>query len=321
MGVRTFFPSGRTRRWTTSFPPYAPAREEVLEAARLDAQACGSTKAVSPGDRTHPAAVPPTSPTLAPLPVSAASAAPAPSVAPIASATLPPLPALPASVSSPVSASLPPLPTATAPATSATSATSVPLPVPPVSPPVSPSALPSDGRAETSGEGAVTNVRRILRGRAPARPNSAAIAVFTAGATVALVTLVAFGTVLDQVWLMPPLVASAALVFGAPTLPLAQPRSVIGGQFLAALTGFAVLALAGSSTWAAAVAGGLALGVTALTRTPHSPAAATATIVVAQHPPMIPFLSVLVAATVILVIVGILVGRSRATSSYPTYWW
>ncbi|MEV4527539.1 HPP family protein [Streptosporangium sp. NPDC049304] len=176
---------------------------------------------------------------------------------------------------------------------------------------------PASGNDETT----ATDAWRGLRSRAPARPKTAAIAVFTAGATIALLTLVAFGTVLDQVWLMPPLVASAALVFGAPTLPLSQPRSVIGGQFLAALTGFAVLAVAGSSVWAAAVAGGLALGVTALTRTPHSPAAATATLVVAQQQPLVPFLPILVAATVILVLVGMLVGRSGVTPRYPTYWW
>ncbi|MER5626352.1 HPP family protein [Streptosporangium sp. NPDC002544] len=180
---------------------------------------------------------------------------------------------------------------------------------------------PTSGKAGMSDEIIATDAWRGLRSRAPARPKMAAIAVFTAGATIALVTLVAFGTVLDQVWLIPPLVASAALVFGAPTLPLAQPRSVIGGQLLAALTGFAVLAVAGSSVWAAAVAGGLALGVTALTRTPHSPAAATATVVVAQQQPLVPFLPILVAATVVLVLVGMLIGRSGVTPRYPTYWW
>ncbi|MGW0593228.1 HPP family protein [Streptosporangium sp. NPDC002607] len=180
---------------------------------------------------------------------------------------------------------------------------------------------PMSGKAGMSDETTATDAWQCLRSRAPARPKTAAIAVFTAGATIALVTLVAFGTVLDQVWLIPPLVASAALVFGAPTLPLAQPRSVIGGQLLAALTGFAVLAVAGSSVWAAAVAGGLALGVTALTRTPHSPAAATATVVVAQQQPLVPFLPILVAATVVLVLVGMLIGRSGVTPRYPTYWW
>ncbi|CAM5440330.1 hypothetical protein STANM309S_05000 [Streptomyces tanashiensis] len=86
------------------------------------------------------------------------------------------------------------------------------------------------------------------------------------------------GTLLHQPLLIPPLAASMALVAGT-DLPLSQPRSVLGGQLLSALTGFAVLAVAGPGLWGAAVAGGLALGVMMLARTPHSPAAATAVIV------------------------------------------
>nr|WP_051717469.1 HPP family protein [Streptomyces megasporus] len=160
-----------------------------------------------------------------------------------------------------------------------------------------------------------------MSSKAPARPRALTVAVATAGSVVALVLLVAIGTGLDQVWLIPPLAASSALVFGAPALPLAQPRSVVGGQLLSALTGFAVLAVAGSSAWGAAVAGGLALGVMMLARTPHSPAAATAVIVVAQSPEPALFLVLLAAASTVLVLVGVAVGRLRATTDYPTYWW
>ncbi|WP_420802389.1 HPP family protein [Streptomyces taklimakanensis] len=158
-------------------------------------------------------------------------------------------------------------------------------------------------------------------GKAPPRPAALTIAVATAGSVVGLVLLVAIGAWLDQVWLIPPLAASSALVFGAPALPLAQPRSVIGGQVLSALTGFAVLAVAGSSTWGAGVAGGLALGVMMLARTPHSPAAATAVIVVAQSPDPLLFLVLLAAAATLLVVVGTATGRLRAAPNYPTYWW
>jgi CBS-domain-containing membrane protein len=168
---------------------------------------------------------------------------------------------------------------------------------------------------------ATTTTRRSLASRAPQRPRPAVIAVATAGSVLALLALVAFGTLLDQIWLIPPLAASAALVFGAPALPLAQPRSVVGGQLLSALTGFAVLSVAGHSAWAAAVAGGLALGVMTLCRTPHSPAAATAVIVVAQGPSTVSFLALLAAATFVLVAVGVLAGRTGVTPRYPTYWW
>ncbi|SEP64222.1 HPP family protein [Streptomyces radiopugnans] len=160
-----------------------------------------------------------------------------------------------------------------------------------------------------------------LSSRAPARPPLLTVSVATAGSVAGLVLLVAVGAWLDQVWLIPPLAASSALVFGAPALPLAQPRSVVGGQLLSALTGFAVLAVAGSSAWGAGVAGGLALGVMMLARTPHSPAAATAVIVVAQSPDPLLFLLLLAAASALLVAVGVATGRLRTATRYPAYWW
>ncbi|MEU3909816.1 HPP family protein [Streptomyces sp. NPDC029721] len=157
--------------------------------------------------------------------------------------------------------------------------------------------------------------------KAPPRPGWGVVATATVASVTGLVALVAAGKALDQVLLIPPLAASAALVYGAPGLPLSQPRSVIGGQFLSAVTGFVVLWAAGGSAWAAAIAGGLALGVMQLARTPHSPAAATAVIVVATKPDAALFLPLLVPATVVLVLIGIIAGRTRAGSRYPAYWW
>ncbi|MCF3182858.1 HPP family protein [Streptomyces polychromogenes] len=162
---------------------------------------------------------------------------------------------------------------------------------------------------------------RAWASKAPPRPGWGVVATATAASVTGLVALVAAGKALDQVLLIPPLAASAALVYGAPGLPLSQPRSVIGGQFLSAVTGFVVLWAAGGSAWAAAVAGGLALGVMQLARTPHSPAAATAVIVVATKPDAALFLPLLVLATVVLVLIGNIAGRTRAGSRYPAYWW
>ncbi|WP_398852551.1 HPP family protein [Streptomyces lateritius] len=153
----------------------------------------------------------------------------------------------------------------------------------------------------------------------PPRPRPRVLLASTAGSVAALVLLVAVGTGLDQPLLIPPLAASMALVAGAPDLPLSQPRSVVGGQLLSALTGFAVLAVAGPGLWGAAVAGGLALGVMMLARTPHSPAAATAVIVALQSPPLWSFLGLLALASLLLVVVGL--GSARATGrTYPVYW-
>ncbi|MCP9945763.1 HPP family protein [Streptomyces somaliensis] len=160
-----------------------------------------------------------------------------------------------------------------------------------------------------------------LAGKAPARATPSAISVATLGGTVALVLLAAIGVLIDQAVLIPPLAASAALVFAAPALPLAQPRSVIGGQLVSAVVGFVVLAVGGSSVWTAAIAGGLAIGAMALARTPHSPAAATAVIVVLGKPSPVGFLLLLALATLVLVGTGIAAGRSGRTARYPTYWW
>lgn len=160
-----------------------------------------------------------------------------------------------------------------------------------------------------------------LAGRAPARPAPSFISVATLGGVVALVLLVGIGSLLDQTVLIPPLAASAALVFAAPALPLAQPRNVVGGQLTSAVVGFVTLAVAGGSAWASAVAGGLAIGAMALTRTAHSPAAATAVIVVAAEPSAALFLPLLLLATLVLVAVGIAAGRAGRTARYPTYWW
>ncbi|WP_017237963.1 HPP family protein [Streptomyces sp. SS] len=157
------------------------------------------------------------------------------------------------------------------------------------------------------------------RATAPPRPRPGVVLASTAAAVTALLLLVAVGALLHEPLLIPPLAASMALVAGAPDLPLSQPRSVVGGQLLSALTGFAVLAVAGPGLWGAAVAGGLALGVMMAARTPHSPAAATAVIVALQAPPFWSFLGLLALASLLLVAVGL--GAGRVTGrTYPRYW-
>ncbi|MEV7420641.1 HPP family protein [Streptomyces sp. NPDC089919] len=161
-----------------------------------------------------------------------------------------------------------------------------------------------------------------VRSQAPARPGPLAVFHSISAVTAVLLGLVALGAMIHEPVLIPPLAASAALVHSAPTLPLAQPRSVIVGHLLASGTGFAVLAAAGSSGWAAAVAAGLALALNLLARTPHSPAVATAVVIVLQHPSPARFVPLLFASTVLLVLTGYAASRVRRGSPrYPAYWW
>ncbi|WP_406198862.1 HPP family protein [Kitasatospora sp. NBC_01560] len=159
-----------------------------------------------------------------------------------------------------------------------------------------------------------------LPSQAPARPTAGTLLTSTTTAVTALLLLVALGTLTRQPLLIPPLAASMALLAGAPDLPLAQPRSVIGGQLLSALTGYAVLAATTPAYWSAAVAGGLALGTMTLARTPHSPAAATAVIVTLTAPDPTRFLPLLLLATLLLT-GATLLGARLTGRTYPKYWW
>ncbi|MFD7256501.1 HPP family protein [Streptomyces sp. NPDC059874] len=158
--------------------------------------------------------------------------------------------------------------------------------------------------------------------RAPARPTPAAALHSIAAATTVLLALVAIGAVIHEPVLIPPLAASAALVHSAATLPLAQPRNVVIGHLVGSVVGYAVLAAAGGSAWAAAVAAGLTLGLNMVARTPHSPAVATAVIIVLQAPAPGRFVPLLFGATVLLVLTGYAASRVRRKApSYPVYWW
>ncbi len=155
--------------------------------------------------------------------------------------------------------------------------------------------------------------------RAPARPALVTILVATATSVSALTVLVLLGVATGHLLLIPPMAASMALIAGAPALPLSQPRSVVGGQVASAVVGILV-GLVSHSLWAAAIAGGLALGVMLLTRTSHSPAAATAVVGTLTPDGQLSFVVCAAIAAAMLVAFGLL--RAASTrSTYPTYWW
>ncbi len=159
----------------------------------------------------------------------------------------------------------------------------------------------------------------ILASRAPARPSASVLLVATLTSTAALTALVAIGALSGHLLLIPPMAASMALVAGAPSLPLSQPRHVIGGQAISAIVGVMV-GLASHSLWAAALAGGLALGAMLLTRTSHSPAAATAVIAATVAQGQVAFVVCAALAAIVLVLFGLLRAAVMRTD-YPVYWW
>jgi len=76
--------------------------------------------------------------------------------------------------------------------------------------------------------------------------------------------------------LIAPIGASTVLVFGVPASPLAQPWSVVGGNFIAAVVGVTAARAIPELTWAAAVAVACTIALTSMLRCLHPPAGAVA---------------------------------------------
>ncbi|WP_411102971.1 HPP family protein [Streptomyces sp. cmx-4-9] len=175
--------------------------------------------------------------------------------------------------------------------------------------------------AASARQPARSRIRPRLVGRAPA-PVPGTVLHSVSGATAVMLALVAIGALIHEPVLIPPLAASAALIHSVPGMPLAQPRSVIAGHLLCAAVGYGGLAAFGSASWAAALAAGASLAVMAVARTPHSPACATAVVIVLREPDPRTFVPLLAGAVLLLVVAGCALSRVRAGAvRYPVYWW
>jgi CBS domain-containing membrane protein len=120
----------------------------------------------------------------------------------------------------------------------------------------------------------------ILRGRTPIRPAEAARGAAGALIGVAVTGLAARLIVSHGVGsaplLVPPIGASAVLAFAIPASPLAQPRSVIGGNLLSAAIGVACALLIPNPFVACAAAVGAAILTMSLLGCLHPPGGAVA---------------------------------------------
>ena len=123
--------------------------------------------------------------------------------------------------------------------------------------------------------------------------------------------------------------ASAVLLFGAPRAPLAQPRSLILGQLIAALCGVSAFKLVGGNVGlAAGLAVGSTIAIMLLTGSLHPPAGATALIAV-LGPAKVHALGfeyvlapVMIGALILLVLAVLINNLSPEESrQYPVSWW
>ncbi|MFH1597209.1 MAG: HPP family protein [Pseudomonadota bacterium] len=111
------------------------------------------------------------------------------------------------------------------------------------------------------------------------------------------------------------------------TVPLAQPRNLLGGHIISALIGVTAFKLLVPHLWlAAALAVATSIAVMHATRTLHPPGGATALIAVmgGKNIYELGYWYVLMpvgAGALILLMVALLVNNLAAKRRYPEFWW
>jgi CBS-domain-containing membrane protein len=118
-----------------------------------------------------------------------------------------------------------------------------------------------------------------------------------------------------------PFTTSIVLVMSAPDSEPAQPRAILGGHLLSALSGFAVLWLGGSSPWLASAAVGLSIVLMQLTDTLHPPAGLDALLVVVAHPAWTFLLNPILAGAGLLIAFAYMFHWLAGLGRYPAKRW
>ena len=130
----------------------------------------------------------------------------------------------------------------------------------------------------------------------------------------------------DHVMIIGSFGASAVLIYGAISSPLAQPRNLIGGHVISALIGVASYQFLNEYLWiAASVAVATAIAVMHATKTLHPPGGATALIAVigSQRIHDLGYMYALIPAglgAVIMLIVALLINNIPRSRQYPEFW-
>lgn len=117
-----------------------------------------------------------------------------------------------------------------------------------------------------------------------------------------------------------PFGATAVLVFGVPDSPLAQPRNVIGGNLIGALTCVALVDLFGTAPWVMALAVATTIKLTQLTRTLHPPAGAVALVGVLSNANWNFILTPALMGSVVIVLITLIYSNLVPGRPYPKHW-
>lgn len=120
--------------------------------------------------------------------------------------------------------------------------------------------------------------------------------------------------------LIPSFGASVALLYAACHTPYAQPRNVLGGHVLSALSGVVIFKLFGGDWWALTLAVALAITLMLATKTLHPPGGATAFVAVYNGQSFGFVLLPVALGAVMLILIALIFNNILSTRKYPQYW-
>lgn len=120
--------------------------------------------------------------------------------------------------------------------------------------------------------------------------------------------------------------ASAVLIYGSPTSPLAQPRNFIGGHFISAIVGVTVKWIFQDKTLGVSCGIGVATAIffMHMTSTIHPPGGATALIAIVS--PFFPWagyqyaLIPVLSGSLVMLIIALFVNNLSSSRHYPDFW-
>ena len=121
--------------------------------------------------------------------------------------------------------------------------------------------------------------------------------------------------------LIAPFGASTVLLFGAPNSPLAQPRNLVIGNLIGAISAVLCVFFFGSSPLASGIAVGLAIALGQVFRCLHPPAGAVALLgVLHKASPIFILIPVLFGSLILLGIAFGFHNFQKREQSYPIHW-
>lgn len=155
----------------------------------------------------------------------------------------------------------------------------------------------------------------------PKRLPLSVIVIAWLGGTIATATLAIIGNSVEMVMILGSFGASCLLIFAYPNSPFAQPRNVIGGHFIATLTGLIFMTLFGIHWWSMATAVGTAIALMLLFRMPHPPAGSNPLIVMLGAANWQFLITPTLVGSTLLIGVALIYNNLGENKKYPTYWW